>query len=155
MGQRLIIAEEEKNRILNLHGTSNNRNYLFEDPNDVLGNQETPVVGATPSGPTLASTMSQPELPAENKPADKSSKVLGIQNNLNSKLNSGLKTDGKWGPKTATAVLNALKTTSSTPKQAEVTKPIEEPIEKMPIGPITPITRTNTQLAPGQPMTTK
>jgi hypothetical protein len=146
MGKRLIITEEEKNEILNLH-----KSHIFEAPGDaVLGNQETPVVGATPSGPTIADTMDKPSVPTQQptqKPLNqstpgKNTKVESLQNTLNEKFKSGLGADGKWGIKTATAVLNSLK---SLPK--------EQPIEKLPTAQATPITRTNTntQLAPGTP----
>jgi hypothetical protein len=87
MGKRLIITEEEKNEILNLH-----KSHIFEAPGDaVLGNQETPVVGATPSGPTIADTMDKPSVPTQQptqKPLNqstpgKNTKVESLQNTLN------------------------------------------------------------------------
>jgi hypothetical protein len=135
MTKRLIITENERNEILNLH-----KSNIFEAPNDVvLGNQETPVVGANPSGPTLASTAYE---------SGKPSRIMSLQTVLNKKFNSGLIEDGKWGPKTAAAVLNALKSLSN---QQPI--PQEEPTEKLPTLQATPIERTNTttQLAPGQP----
>jgi hypothetical protein len=146
MGKRLIITEEERNEILNLH-----KSHIFEAPGDtVLGNQDTPVVGATPSGPTIADTMNKPSVPTQqstqkplNQPTPgKNTKVETLQNTLNEKFKSGLGADGKWGIKTATAVLNSLKSL-----------PSNQPIEKLPTLPGTPIARTNTttQLAPGQP----
>ena len=58
MGQRLIITEEERNEILKLH-----KSFIFEGPDDVLGNQGTPVSGATNSGPGIVNTVNQPGLP--------------------------------------------------------------------------------------------
>lgn len=148
MGKKLIITEEERNEILNLHNS-----MIFEGPEDALGNQGTPVVGATPSGPTIAGTMNQPSVPTQ-QPTQQPTKITQLQNKLNEKFKSGLKADGKWGPKTATAVLTALKgLSSSTPQQPtpqQPQKPAEEPMEKLPLKPIEPLTRTNTQLTPLQ-----
>lgn len=150
MGKKLIITEEERNEILNLHNSR-----IFEGPEDALGNQGTPVVGATPAGPTIAGTMNQPSVPTQ-QPTQQLTKIQQLQNKLNEKFKSGLKADGKWGPKTATAVLNALKTSSTpAPQTPAPQKPTEEPMQKLPVAAPTPLTRTNTQLMPGQPVNKK
>ena len=126
MGKRLIITEDERNEILNLH-----KSHIFEAPSDtVLGNQGTPVVGATPAGPTIANTMNQPQV-GGTVVKDMTSKVFALQNSLNAKFKSGLKSDGKWGPKTATAVLNALKG-SANQKPNAVTTPTQQPATQQP-----------------------
>ena len=141
MGQRLIITEEERNEILNLH-----KSRIFEGPEDALGTQGTPVVGATNTGPGIGNTVNQPGLPAAQPPT----KITQLQNKLNQKFKSGLTADGKWGPKTANAVLSALKGLS--PQQPATQQPatqqpakVEEPIQKLPTLPVGTVQR------PGQP----
>jgi len=152
MGQRLIITERERNRILNLHGASNKLIYVVEGPNDVLGNQGTPVSGATNTGPGIENTVNQPGLPASQPPT----KITQLQNKLNQKFKSGLTADGKWGSKTANAVLTALKGLSpqqqQPPAQQQQQQPpaqqpakIEEPTQKLPTLPAGAVQR------PGQP----
>jgi hypothetical protein len=127
MGKRLIITEDERHEILNLH-----KSHIFEAPSDaVLGNQGTPVVGATPAGPTIANTMSQPQA-GGTVAKDMTSKVFALQNSLNAKFKSGLKSDGKWGPKTATAVLNALKGSANQKPNAVTTTPSQQPATQQP-----------------------
>ena len=133
MGKNLIITEEERNEILNLHNS-----YIFEAPGDtVLGNQGTPVVGATASGPTIANTVSQPSVPPQQ--TQQPTKIAQLQNKLNQKFNSGLKVDGKWGVNTANAVLRALKTTSPATKPPTATQQpatqqpaTQQPTQKLP-----------------------
>jgi len=143
MGQRLIITERERNRILNLHGASNKLIYVVEGPNDVLGNQGTPVSGATNTGPGIENTVNQPGLPASQPPT----KITQLQNKLNQKFKSGLTADGKWGSKTANAVLTALKGLSPQQQQPPAQQPanIEEPTQKLPTLPAGAVQR------PGQP----
>lgn len=137
MGQRLIITEEERNEILKLHKSS-----IFEGPDDVLGNQGTPVSGATNSGPGIVNTVNQPGLPAAQPPT----KITQLQNKLNQKFKSGLTADGKWGFKTANAVLSVLKGLSTQQKQpAQQPAKVEEPTQKLPTLPVGTIQR------PGQP----
>jgi hypothetical protein len=58
MKRRLIISEEEKNRILNLHETRKNKewNLIGEQ---VTGKPGTPVVGATPEASSVTNTPTQ------------------------------------------------------------------------------------------------
>ena len=58
MNRRLIISEEEKNRILNLHETRKNKewNLIGEQ---VTGKPGTPVVGATPEASSVTNTPTQ------------------------------------------------------------------------------------------------
>jgi len=122
MGKRLIITEDERNEILNLH-----KSHIFEAPSDaVLGNQGTPVVGANPAGPTIASTVNQPESSLQSL-GNTSTKIVALQTALNNKFKSGLKPDGKWGPKTATAVLNALKGSANQKPNAVTTPSSQQP----------------------------
>jgi hypothetical protein len=120
MGQRLIITEEERNEILKLH-----KSFIFEGPDDVLGNQGTPVSGAINSGPGIVNTVNQPGLPAAQPPT----KITQLQNKLNQKFKSGLTADGKWGSKTANAVLSALKGLSTPPAQQP---PAQQPTAQQP-----------------------
>ena len=143
MGQRLIITEEERNEILKLH-----KSFIFEGPDDVLGNQGTPVSGATNTGPGIENTVNQPGLPASQPPT----KITQLQNKLNQKFKSGLTADGKWGSKTANAVLTALKGLSPQQQQPPAQQPpaqqpakIEEPTQKLPTLPAGAVQR------PGQP----
>jgi hypothetical protein len=65
-------------------------------------------------------------------------KIQQLQTKLNEKFNSGLTVDGKWGTKTASAVINALKVPST-----------QQPMEKLATLPAGTVQRTNqsTQLS--------
>ena len=58
MKNLLRITEDEKRRILNLHETRKSKEWNLINE-QVTGNPGTPVVGATPSGPTVANTPTQ------------------------------------------------------------------------------------------------
>ena len=79
--------------------------------------------------------------------SSKNTKVATLQTKMNEKFKSGLKPDSRWGPKTATAVLNALKSLpTQEPTPQEVPTPQEEPIQKLPILPANAETlKRNTQ----------
>jgi hypothetical protein len=137
MGQRLIITEEDRDSIRRLH-----KSNIFESLGyEVLGEQSEPVAGSTPQAST--------QQPAQTQQL---TKIQQLQTKLNEKFNSGLTVDGKWGPKTALAVVNALKSTTN-----QQPAPKEEPIQKLPTAQATPIARTNTntQLATGTPQVTQ
>ena len=76
MKRRLIISEEEKNRILNLHETRKNKewNLIGEQ---VTGKPGTPVVGATPEASSVTNTPTQaaPTTPS-NTPQKPNNEVL-------------------------------------------------------------------------------
>jgi hypothetical protein len=134
MSKNLIITEEEKNEILKLH-----KSYIFESLGDeVLGEQDAPVDGSTSQAPTQQPTQTQ-----------QLTKIQQLQTKLNEKFNSGLTVDGKWGPKTASAVVKALKsTTTQQPVQTQQPTP-QEPIQKLATLPAGTVQRTNqsTQLS--------
>lgn len=109
MGQRLIITEEERNSIIRLH-----KSNIFES-------------GPAGQDPELQQAASSTQPPAATPQQSKTSqKIMDLQNKLNEKFNSGLIADGKWGFKTAAAVLSAMKSLSNTQP-----KPTEEPLQKM------------------------
>lgn len=169
MNRRIIISEEEKNRILQKHNrvleqeynsrknklsagldnpwdTGNSlTNTLTQTPEIKLPTQQTtqqpsvnndfrfydPKTYQTPEKPVEAPITKIPEKPVESPikktpvtPTKVVSKgggqqqqppakidnyqVYGIQDILNKKFSLGLSPDGKWGPKTAQAVLDKL-----------------------------------------------
>jgi peptidoglycan hydrolase-like protein with peptidoglycan-binding domain len=83
------------------------------------------------------------EAPESQQPAQTQqlTKIQQLQTKLNEKFNSGLIVDGKWGPKTASAVVNALK-----PKTPQQPAQKEQPLPTLPAG---TVQRTNqsTQLS--------
>ena len=98
---------------------------------------------------------------------DVKEKVIKIQTKLKGKgYNLGTSgpnkdgVDGKWGPKTALAVVNALKTTTpQQPAQTQQSIP-QQPAQTQQTLPTLPAgtvqrTNTNTQLAPGTPQVTQ
>jgi hypothetical protein len=171
MNKRIIISEDERNRILQQHkkylseqdrkSTYGSGQYL-DDPQNNVQTQQTPqqppanndfrfYKPETYQSPQNQTSLLQamvnanqpqtPEKPVE-KPIAKTPvtqkkvvskgggqqqpqqpakidnyQVYGIQDILNKKFNLGLSPDGKWGPKTAQAVLDKLAPAQTTPQK--------------------------------------
>lgn len=122
MKQRLIITEEEKNQIINLH-----RKFINEagpggiDPNLQQGNTTT----TTTVAPVTTTTTTV--APVSIQKGVKNPKVEALQTKLNEKFNSGLVVDGKWGPKTAAAVQTALASLQGAQQPNASTQPLQKP----------------------------
>ncbi len=120
MKQRLIITEEEKNQIINLH-----RKFINEagpggiDPSLQQGTTTSGVTSGATSGATVQPTVIQKGV--------KNPKVEALQTKLNEKFNSGLVVDGKWGPKTAAAVQTALTSLQGAQQPNASTQPLQKP----------------------------
>ena len=80
MNRRLIISEEEKNRILNLHETRKNKewNLIGEQ---VTGKPGTPVVGATPEASSVTNTPTQAAPTTPSNTPQKPNNENGVYNN--------------------------------------------------------------------------
>ena len=132
MKQRLIITEEEKNQIINLH-----RKFINEagpggiDPNLQQGNTTTTttVAPVTTTTTTVApvTTTTTTVAPVAIQKGVKNPKVETLQNKLNEKFKSGLTPDGKWGPKTAAAVQTALASLQGAQQPNASTQPLQKP----------------------------
>ena len=128
MEKKLIITEDEKNEILNLH-----RKFISEQVTrqPEIGSLKTKpaqtIATNTPEAKLQQSTTTQTttQAPVTSAPIQagvKNPKVEALQNKLNEKFKSGLVPDGKWGPKTAAAVQKALgEVTTQTTTQAPTT----------------------------------
>ena len=131
MGQRLIISEEEKKHILGLH-----KSNIFESGPE--GQDPSQQQIATTNGSSGSSGSSGTSGVTDNvvTSSSKNTKVGTLQTKMNEKFKSGLKADNRWGPKTATAVLNALKSLE-VPQEVQTQQPsqVEEPTQYLPILP--------------------
>jgi hypothetical protein len=80
MNRRLIITEDEKNRILNLHETRKNKewNLIGEQ---VTGKPGTPVVGATPEASSVTNTPTQAAPTTPSNTPQKPNNENGVYNN--------------------------------------------------------------------------
>lgn len=128
MEKRIIIKEDERNHILNLH-----RKYISEqqagpqnfnqvDDNkdgvpdylqqSVSSNATTQQTTTAPDVTTQQTTVVTPQNQIQGCKGNQ--KICLLQSKLNEKYKSGLVVDGKWGPKTAAAVQKAMSAQSST-----------------------------------------
>ena len=183
MNRRIIISEEEKNRILQKHNRvleqeynsrknklsagldnpwdtgnsltntltqtpelklptqqpSANNDFRFYDPKTYQAPQTSPLQAMvntnqpqTPEKPVEKPIAKTPvpqkkvvskgggqQQPQQQPAKIDNYQVYGIQDILNKKFNLGLSPDGKWGPKTAQAVLDKLAPAQTTPQKPE------------------------------------
>jgi hypothetical protein len=181
MNRRIIISEEEKNRILEKHNrvleqdrkstygsgieqdyvqTSEpklptqqtpqqppaNNDFRFYDPKTYQSPQTSPLqaminanqpqtpektvekpIAKTPVKQKKVVSKGGGQQQQQQQPAKIDNyQVYGIQDILNKKFGLGLSPDGKWGPKTAQAVLDKLAPAQTTPQTAQTTplKPV-------------------------------
>ena len=107
----VVISEQEVQPIVN----QDNDNNL--DPKVVVGTTP-PAAGTTqPAAGTTQPVAGTPPPSTPSTPIKigvKYPSIVELQNSLNTKFQSGLTPDGKYGPKTASSVLAALSKTSTT-----------------------------------------
>ena len=124
MKKRLFLTEEESNRILDLHKKAilNEEDRYYQSPDGSVG-VLTNMVSVPPAGSTFISkdaydvavknknfitTQTTTVAPTVTNPPQNESDGLKLQKLLNSKFQAGLKEDGKVGPLTTKAALNAI-----------------------------------------------
>ena len=179
MNKRIIISEDERNRILQQHkkylseqdrkSTYGSGQYLDDPQNNVQTQQPTQqptqnndfrfydpqtyqapqnqsplqnMITQTVPGTTTNTGTTKTDVPVKQKRVVKTSggggqqpqqqpakidnyQVYGIQDILNKKFNLGLLPDGKWGPKTAQAVLDKLAPAQNTQTPVKTETPVK------------------------------